>query len=54
MDQPPKYHVKILLADFNEKVGRDDIFKPTIGDERLHEISSGSGVRVMKLSVQKI
>lgn len=24
-----KYHMKILLRDFNIKVGRDDIFKPT-------------------------
>jgi hypothetical protein len=27
-----KYHVKILLEDFNAKVSRDDIFKPTIGN----------------------
>jgi hypothetical protein len=24
----PKYHMKILLGDFNAKVGREDIFKP--------------------------
>jgi hypothetical protein len=28
----PKY-MKILLGDFNAKVGREDIFKPTIGNE---------------------
>jgi exonuclease III len=27
----PKYHIKIILGDFNAKVGREDIFKPTIG-----------------------
>jgi hypothetical protein len=27
----PKYHMKILLGDFNAKVGREDIFKPTVG-----------------------
>jgi hypothetical protein len=26
----PKYHIKILLGKFNAKVGREDIFKPTI------------------------
>jgi exonuclease III len=26
----PKYHMKILLGDFNAKVGREDIFKTTI------------------------
>jgi len=32
----PKYHMKILLGEFNEKVGRENIFKPTIGNESLH------------------
>jgi hypothetical protein len=29
-DKFPKYHMKILLGDFNVKVGRENIFKPTI------------------------
>jgi hypothetical protein len=36
----PKCHMKMLFGDFNVKVGREDIFKPTIGDESLHEISN--------------
>jgi hypothetical protein len=28
----------MLLGDFNAKVGREDIFKPTIGNGSLHEI----------------
>jgi hypothetical protein len=36
----PKYHAKILLGDFNVKVGREDIFKLTIMNERLYEISN--------------
>jgi hypothetical protein len=35
-DQFPRYIMKILLGDFNAKVGREDIFKPTIGNERVH------------------
>jgi hypothetical protein len=31
--------MKILLGDFNARAGREDIFKPTIGNESLHEIS---------------
>jgi hypothetical protein len=39
--------MKILLGDFNAKVGRKDIFKPTIGNESLHEISNDNGVRLV-------
>jgi hypothetical protein len=27
----PKYHMKMLLGDFNAKGGREDVFKPTAG-----------------------
>jgi hypothetical protein len=46
-DKLPKYHMKILLRDLNAKGGREDIFKPTIGNESLHEISNDNGVRVV-------
>jgi hypothetical protein len=41
--------MKILLGDFNAKVGKEDIFKPTIGNESLHETSNDNGVRVVNL-----
>jgi hypothetical protein len=45
VDKFPKYHMKILLGGFNAKVGREDIFKPTIGNESLHEISNDNAAR---------
>jgi hypothetical protein len=36
-----------LLRDFNAKVGGQDIFKPTIWNESLHEIFNDNGVRTM-------
>ena len=36
----PKYHMKILLGDFVAKVERENIFKPTIGNECLHQDSN--------------
>jgi exonuclease III len=39
-DKFPKYYMKILLGDFNAKVGRNDIFKPTIGNESSNEINN--------------
>jgi hypothetical protein len=42
-----KYHMKILLGDFNVKVVKEDIFKLTIGNECLHEICDDNGVRLV-------
>jgi hypothetical protein len=49
----PKYHIKFLLGDFNAKVGKADIFKPTIRNESLHEISDGNGVKVVNFATSK-
>jgi endonuclease/exonuclease/phosphatase family metal-dependent hydrolase len=43
----PKYHTKILLGDFNAK------FKPTIGNESLHEDRNDNGVRVVNFPTSK-
>ena len=45
----PKCHKKILLGNFNAKVGRDNIFKPTIGNGSLHEDSNDNGVRIVNI-----
>jgi exonuclease III len=37
-DKFPKYQMKILLGDFNAKVGKEDIFKPTIVNESSHKL----------------
>jgi endonuclease/exonuclease/phosphatase family metal-dependent hydrolase len=52
-DHFPKYHMKIFLGDFNAKLGREDIFKPTIGNESLHEDSNDNGVRVVNFSTSE-
>jgi hypothetical protein len=53
LDKFPKDHMKILLGDFSAKVGRKNIFKPTIGNEGLHEISNDNGVRLVNFSTSK-
>jgi CMP-2-keto-3-deoxyoctulosonic acid synthetase len=45
--------LKILLGDFNAKAGREDIFKPTTGNESLHEIRNDNGVRVVNFATSK-
>ena len=42
--------MKILLGDFNGKVGRENIFKLTIGNEILHQDSNDNGVRIVNFA----
>ena len=49
----PRYHMKILLGDFNAKVGRENIFKPTIGNESRHQVSNDNGVRIVNFAASK-
>jgi hypothetical protein len=52
-DKFPKCHMKILLGDFNAKVDREDNFKPTLGNESLHEISNGNEVRLVNFATSE-
>jgi hypothetical protein len=52
-DKFPKYHMKIMLGDLNAKLGKEDIFKPTIGNESFHEVSNDNGDRVVKFATTK-
>jgi hypothetical protein len=45
--------MKILLGNFNAKIGKEDIFKPTVGKESLQEISNDNGVRVGNFATSK-
>jgi hypothetical protein len=52
-DKFPKYHMKILFGESSVKVSREDIFKPTIGNESLQEISNDDGVRLVHFATSK-
>jgi hypothetical protein len=52
-DQFPRYHMKILMGDFNAKAGREDIFKLIIGNGGLHEASNGNRVRGVNFATLK-
>ena len=45
--------MRILLRDFNAKVGKENIFKPTIGNKSLHQDSDHNGVRIVKFATSK-
>jgi hypothetical protein len=48
-----KYNMKILLRDFNAKVGKEDT-ELTTGNETLHEDSNDNCVKVEKYTAQPI
>jgi hypothetical protein len=45
--------MEILLADFNAKLGREDIFKPTVRNDSLHQASGDNGGRTVKFATSK-
>jgi hypothetical protein len=46
----PNYCMKIMLGDGNEKLGREDIFRPTIGNERLYQDNSNNDVGIVNFA----
>ena len=43
-DHFPMYHMKILVSDFNAKVGRENVFQPTIVTESVHPESNDNDI----------
>jgi len=46
--------MKILLGDFNPKLGKEGIFKPKIGNESLLHDSKNNDVRIVNFATSKI
>jgi hypothetical protein len=46
--------MNILLEDFNAKVGREVILKPTVVNENFKQDSKGNGVRIVNYSPSNI
>jgi len=46
----PMHHIKILRGNFNAKVGREDIFKPTTGNDSLHQDCNDNSVRIVNFA----
>jgi hypothetical protein len=46
--------MKPLLEDFNAQLGREDIFKPTIGSKSLHQEYNNKGARIVNFATSLI
>jgi len=44
------FNTKFLLGNFNANVRKENIFKPTIGNDTLHQDSNDEGVRIVKFT----
>jgi hypothetical protein len=49
----PKYHMKFVLGYFNAKLETEDIFKPTVGIENLHQHSNDNAVNSKLCRIKK-
>ncbi|KAI5731590.1 hypothetical protein M8J77_012944 [Diaphorina citri] len=47
----PANNIKILLGDYNAKVGREQLYRPTIGKESLHENSNNNGTKFVEFAM---
>lgn len=49
----PRHDVKVVLGDFNAKVGKEGIFGPAVGNHSLHESTSDNGMRLIDFAVAR-
>ena len=52
INQIARSDIKIILGDFNAKVGKEAIYKPTIGNESLH-IETNNGIKMIHFAIFK-
>ena len=53
LDLFAEHRMEILLGEFNAKVAKEYIFKPTSGYESLHQDSNDNGVRIINFLTSK-
>jgi len=44
---------KIVLGDFNAKIRKESIYKPTIGSESLHDLMNDNGNKLITFATSR-
>jgi len=45
--------IKIILGDFNAKVGKENIYKPSTGNESLRMETNNNGIKMIQFATSK-
>jgi len=51
INQIASWDIKIMLGDFNAKVGKESTYKPTIGNESLRNKTNNSGIKMIQFAI---
>jgi len=54
INQRANSDIKIILGDFNAKVGKEDIYKPTIGNECSHKETNYNGIKMIQFYLKAL
>jgi len=46
--------IKIILGHFNAKVGKEYTYKPTTGNESLHNETNNNGIKMIQFPISKV
>jgi hypothetical protein len=52
-NQIPRSGIKIILGDFNAKIGREEQYKPITGENSKHNVSNNNGLTVIDFAAGK-
>ncbi|CAN0605143.1 unnamed protein product, partial [Ectocarpus sp. 12 AP-2014] len=52
-DDLPNNSIKIILGDLNAQVGKEAMYRPTIGPNSLHDICNDNGTRLVNFAISK-
>ena len=46
--------IKIIIGDFNAKVGKENFHKPTTGNEIKHNDTNKNGIKMIQLAIYRV